>query len=217
MDCYALWDRYIHYTNVSGVNIDENEVASGFDTSHNHIVFAGENQKLDFSKNWELVIKVKTGSDVSTNQEIFGTDGGADMEFGVIRDIHGVNRFGWELITGWNGGADGGIPGTVVEVMPTTEYIVKVRHTPVSSTSHHFDCYVLDNTTHEWILDKSGTRNSVSYQRGNFVLGVDMDNSVEYWRGSIYLRESYIIVEGVKYNFRKKTTATITFNGNGNG
>lgn len=47
------------------------------------------------------------------------------------------------------------------------------------------------------------------------MLGYDTDNDLEWWRGTIDLKKSYLNVHGHKYTFKESDKITVTFDPNG--
>ena len=213
----ASYSGFVHYRNINGVEMPSLGTFTDFkcgDEEHPDKRCLMTERRLAFDQDWEIVVKVVTGEDVSTNQEIFATDSGANMEFGVIRESEengGRNRFGWELATGWTGpgspqGGDGGICGEHVIVLPNTEYTVKVQHISLGSDLHRFVCSVLEPGSDTWTVDMDRTR-ELHIGDGSIVFGADEDNPLEWWRGSIVLSESHITVAGCRYMFKLEQEA----------
>jgi uncharacterized repeat protein (TIGR02543 family) len=106
---YAHWIGVVTFTNNGEVALD-NGVASSFQYSGKYLESV---QKLDFNNDFEIVINATTGSDVSSNQEVFGLkQAGTETEFGALR-----GKFMWELLgQGWE--QDGAIYQGTNDILP---------------------------------------------------------------------------------------------------
>lgn len=89
---YAHFNRVLYYNKIGGVTV-ENEIASGFDTGK----YLETVKSLNFNNTFEIVVCAKTGSDVFSNQEVFGAKG--TLEFGVIGNASNQGVFMWEVLT----------------------------------------------------------------------------------------------------------------------
>lgn len=65
---YARWERFIHYTKTGNPTISSDGILSGI--SDSKYIYTVE--PIDFSKDCDIVICAKTGTDVTTNQEALG-------------------------------------------------------------------------------------------------------------------------------------------------
>lgn len=199
---YAHWKRYIAYTNVGGVNIDSDGIATGFGPGK----YLLSVRELDFTRDFEIVIAATTGSGtaadwdgtvkdvIQINQEVFGMIApGSDIEFGIYR-----GKFCWEVVNGWIGGPDDG-SNTLGEhdISENTKYWWRV-----TKKGNLITCYYSTDGS-AWEPDyEPGSRQKDLSSR--FIFGADIDSGSEGWRGSIDMKNSYIIIHGRKYNFVEK-------------
>ena len=185
LTCTCQWEKsYIEYEKVGNVQLDENKIASNFG-SYDYLKTLDD---INSSDSTTIVIKCQTGSDITSNQGTFGLMArGANVEFGVYN-----GKFMWEIVTGsWATQSLGQI-----DVYPNTIYWQKVE-----KIGNEINCYIsTDGTT--WQLDYSGNRN-ISIQ-GQFYIGGEVDVQNEYWRGRIYMDESYIETNGKRFYFKLK-------------
>ena len=144
-------------------------------------------KKFNFANALEIVFLAKTGSDVTSNQEVFSGCSRDHNEFGV-----NANYFMWEIDTGFVGSHG------PKRAQPNTWYWFKVIK---SSKENSFTCYVADpdNNGNEstYIFDHQGTRKSSVNEY--VAIGIDAAVGVnEQWRGYINLSKSYFKINGTK-------------------
>ena len=162
---------------------DFKDVQSGTGTAGDSTFQSIDN--FNFADAIELVFLVRTGTDVTSNQEIFTGCSVDHDEFGVVS-----KKFMWEVASGGTTA-----PGTIA-ALPSTWYWVKVVK---AAGANKFSCYVSDPNGDEstYTLDYTGSRSSTVNSK--IALGVDgATGSGEQWRGYINLSKSYFIVNGTK-------------------
>lgn len=178
---YAQWmSEVIHYEKVGGIQLNDG-IASGFNTTS----YLRTIDDINFSKPLTIVIKATTGTDVQSNQEVFGmVQRDSNLEFGAMN-----GRFMWEVATGST------TTGSPISTNKT--YWWKVVKNGNSMT-----CYYREDGTETWKQDKSGSRTTNVV--GMAVIGTDIDAMSEYWRGTIDIGSSYVEIDGRKFEFQLK-------------
>ena len=181
---YAQWmSEVIHYEKVGGIVLDKG-IASGF----NETSYLRTTDDINFSKPLTIVIKATTGNydKINKNQEVFGMiEPNSNLEFGV-----NVRKFMWEVATG----------------SITTQSPISANKTywwKVIKNGNLITCYYREDGTEIWKEDLSGNRTTNVV--GKAVIGTDIDNMLEYWRGTIDIDSSYIEMDGQKFWFKLKS------------
>ena len=189
---YAHWIRIITYVNKGNVQI-ANGVASGF-SSTNYLV---TNESLNFKEKFEIVMKAKTGSDITTDQEVMETyTSDTNLGFGVKN-----KKFAWEFVEKkyWD------VSNGIVKPNANTDYWFKYAR----ESDGYMRCYIsTDGET--WTKDYQLKTTLATYNT-RLTIGTDNDAKGQYWRGSIDLDSSYINAYGYKYLFVTVDTLTIRF------
>ena len=134
---YAHYDRFVHYNKVGQVTLnEETQIASGFD--YDRYLLSAKN--LDFSKDFEVVVCAKTGSDLTYYQKVMGVEGNI-IEFGVSD-----GKFSWEV--------DPHNAITTQMCEPNTTYFFRVV-----AQGTTYKCYRKKNGDSNWTCDvESGTK-----------------------------------------------------------
>lgn len=203
--CYVLnMQRYVKHTAgdynpknvlvIGSPTITEQGVVSGFSTT-NYIcptTFKPE------SSPWEMLFKVTTGEDVTTEQCIFGVEDITNQRAGFGMSVHN-GFFSIRLMTAssgtsWTFGGDG-----TIAVQPNTTYNLKAGW-----DGNTYSLQVMKEGASTYITDISYTSSSPIYRISNEnedTIGVMMRNSstIYPFLGSIDLSESYMKVDGQYY------------------
>lgn len=179
---YAQWmSEVIHYQKVGGIQLNDG-IASGFNTTS----YLRTTDDINFSKPLTIVIKATTGTDIQSNQEVFGmVQCESNLEFGACN-----GKFMWEVATG--------LITTRSQISTNKTYWWKVVKNGNSIT-----CYYREDGTETWKQDLSGSRTTNVV--GMAVIGTDIDAPSEYWRGTIDIDSSYVEMDGRKFWFRLKS------------
>ena len=195
-DCtvYARYCGTLYYRRRGNIQLDkETGLATNF-SNKNYLIAA---KPLDFSQDFDVVVCVTTGSDITTNQKAIGAESNV-VEFGVMD-----GRLKWEIS-----------PYEVImgsACQPNTTYFLKL-----SARGSHYYCYCKRNEDDEWIADAESNTKPQSGVR-MFGFGVDYDNlqhgwESQHWLGTIDMSKSYINVYGYKYSLAPVKDATVHFN-----
>ena len=179
---------------IGSPTINEQGVVSGFSTA-NYIrptAFKPE------SSPWEMMFKVTTGEDVTTEQCIFGVEDITNQRAGFGMSVHN-GFFSIRLMTAssgtsWTFGGDG-----TIAVQPNTTYNLKAGW-----DGNTYSLQVMKEGASTYITDISYTSSSPIYRISNEnedTIGVMMRNSstIYPFLGSIDLSESYMKVNGEYY------------------
>ena len=179
---YAQWmSEVIHYQKVGGIQLNDG-IASGFNTTS----YLRTTDDINFSKPLTIVIKATTGTDIQSNQEVFGmVQRESNLEFGACN-----GKFMWEVATG--------LITTRSQISTNKTYWWKVVKNGNSMT-----CYYREDGTETWKQDLSGSRTTNVV--GMAVIGTDIDAPSEYWRGTIDIDSSYVEMDGQKFWFKLKS------------
>ena len=179
---YAQWmSEVIHYEKVGGIQLNDG-IASGFNTTS----YLRTTDDINFSKPLTIVIKATTGTDIQSNQEVFGmVQHESNLEFGACN-----GKFMWEVATG----------------LITTRSPISTNKTywwKVVKNGNSMTCYYREDGTETWKQDLSGSRTTNVV--GMAVIGTDIDAPSEYWRGTIDIDSSYVEMDGQKFWFKLKS------------
>ena len=179
---YAQWmSEVIHYEKVGGIQLNDG-IASGFNTTS----YLRTTDNINFSKPLTIVIKATTGTDIQSNQEVFGmVQHESNLEFGACN-----GKFMWEVATG----------------LVTTRSPISTNKTywwKVVKNGNSMTCYYREDGTETWKQDLSGSRTTNVV--GMAVIGTDIDAPSEYWRGTIDIDSSYVEMDGQKFWFKLKS------------
>ena len=179
---YAQWmSEVIHYEKVGGIQLNDG-IASGFNTTS----YLRTTDDINFSKPLTIVIKATTGTDIQSNQEVFGmVQHESNLEFGACK-----GKFMWEVATG----------------LVTTRSPISTNKTywwKVVKSGNSMTCYYKEDGTETWKQDLSGSRTTNVV--GKAVIGTDIDALYEYWRGTIDIDSSYVEMDGQKFWFKLKS------------
>lgn len=179
---------------IGSPTINEQGVVSGFSTA-NYIrptAFKPE------SNPWEMMFKVTTGEDVTTEQCIFGVEDITNQRAGFGMSVHN-GLFSMRLMTAssgtsWTFAGDG-----TIAVQPNTTYNLKAGW-----DGNTYSLQVMKEGASTYITDISYTSSSPIYRISNEkedTIGVMMRNSstIYPFLGSIDLSESYMKVDGQYY------------------
>lgn len=183
-----VYYKYIDKINVELVGdlTETNGVLSGFSkTSYAKLpkVFAPKND-------WDWVIKITTGDDVTTNQRIIS--GVYNKYTGFELEID-ASKFKIRLGTGSSSyGIANGLAG-LHTVQPNTTYWVRVSF---DGAVYLMD-YSLDGDSYR--NDWSKTSTSIIYGGDFKALGYDLPDAQYPFLGTIDLSESYVNIEGVRW------------------
>ena len=191
-----LYDSSAKTSNVTKVGslTDNNGVLSGFSTS-NYAKFPSNFQPG--SNSWEMVLKVTTGTELTSTQYIVAISKGFTNETRYGTRISFQNSH-FAITVSYNG-TDWDIPaenatGTYT-VQPNTDYYVKFQYTG----NAYILSYSLDGET--YIEDINKTSSTPMYN-GNTACLIGIWNNGSYvdpWLGSIDLKESYININGQRW------------------
>lgn len=194
-----LYDSSTKYSNVTKIGslTDNSGVLSGFSTS-NYTKFPANFQPS--TSPWEMVFKVRTGSDFTTQNTLASFQKGStnetryatrilitpDSKFGISVTYNGT---AWDITSGTSGGTGS------YTILPNTTYYLKFEFTGTAyKLSYSFDgetytqdCYVASTTP---------MYNSCTY----CVLGLwNNGSTLAPWTGSVDLNESYININGSRW------------------
>ena len=155
---------------------------------------------LDFSYDFDVVVCVTTGDDVTTVQKAIGAESNV-VEFGVVN-----GKFEWEI------SPNEMVMGSACQ--PNTTYFLKL-----SARGSHYYCYYRRNENDEWIADAESDTKPQSGVR-MFGFGVDYDNlqhgwESQHWLGTIDMSKSYITVYGYNYKLAPQEEALVVFDTQG--
>ena len=194
-----------NFNNVGSVSIDENKVASGFTSSKYLKLQSVFNPS---SNPWEMVFKVKTGSDVTSTHCINGSGvlSGADFQGVCVITLGGnfvyyLSSTGssWDIVSEAHGSTS---------IQTNTWYYVKLEFTG--------SAYVLSLSTdgQTWTTDSTTTSSASVYVSSQpMVIGGSFYSStnISPWNGEIDLSESYIKINGSDWwvpEFTKSSSGT---------
>lgn len=215
---YYKWGTEVDANEVGTWGTILNGVASGFQNTTN--IETVESFAPVAGDTWEMMFKLKTGSNVTDTQQFLGgvtTSAGSGLEICVAS-----SKWKWWVGTGTSYNLANGVSGTYV-VLPNTVYWVKVTYDGANVTLF----YSLDGKMFTKDLQVA-TSSPIHADRKAF--GCDSYSNKENWSGSIDFNETYInlngqrwwdiskpyerigswIDEGVAYNFAKSNYLTIT-------
>lgn len=212
---YAHWEGVIHYQRVSKntdqfVEIDSNGVASNFygnsTESKYRALLSVADDRFDFSGNFTIVMKAKAASAVSYfRQDVFaGLDDGSSYNIFMDFGLYG-RQTQWEIAR-YEPNHDLVVADTPL-IQPDEVFTLKVVRTLEGNVST-VKCYV-NNDSSPVLVGNQG-----NFAIGRFAIGIDRDAISEYFRGSIYLNECYLVQENAnsaqprgKYKLRLLETA----------
>lgn len=186
---YAQWTRYLYYENIRGVHEDEEGNVSGFSNTK-YLRMTKEINLQDYT--FDFVVNATTG-DLPTGreQEIIGCSANnKDIEVGT-KNV-GESRFDWEFNYGNYFQGEYWIPEEY------TEYYVRLLKDSQNTT-----CYARTPDS-DWVVDFVRSNTLIRFPTTKFMFGNDIDTDNQWWTGTINLKKSYIIINGVKYFFKPK-------------
>ena len=180
-------DYTYNFTNVGGVTINyTTNVASGFSTTKYLILPKNFNPQ---SNSWEVVYKIKTGSDINTNQFISGS---TTTNYDPLGIIINDGKFKISIYCGQTQVTDTG----TYSLSTNTIYWVRTKFDGTK--------YTLEYSTDglNYTLDIS-INSTLTVESQNVALGIQ-SYSAEILQdlpflGSIYLAESYININGQRW------------------
>ena len=191
-----IYDAQPKYSNVTKVGsiADSDSVLSGFSASNYAKLPTIFNPT---SNTWEMVIKVKTGSDLGTSSWITGgtVTSGLDWQVPTIgyEGTHKPTMYLSSNGSSWDIAQN--IQGTT-DLQTNTDYWYKLEF-----TGSAYNLYLsTDGTTYG--LEATVTSSTSIYNASSLMgLGCNFYSSANttYWRGSIDLNESYINIDGFRW------------------
>lgn len=186
---YAQWTRYLYYENIGGVHEDEEGNVSGFSNTK-YLRMTQEINLQDYT--FDFVVNATTGDlPAGREQEIIGCSANnKDIEVGTRAD--GESRFDWEFNLGNYFQGEYWIP------QEYTEYYVRLLKDGQNTT-----CYARTPDS-DWVKDFVRENTLIRFPTTKFMFGTDIDVNNQWWSGTINLRKSYIIIDGIKYFFKPK-------------
>ena len=187
---YAHWTRYLYYENIGGVRVAADGTTSGFSGSkYLRLVSELNLQNCTF----DFVVNATTGNLLNQReQEIIGCSAdNKDIEVGT-RPKEDAVRFDWEFGSGHY------FQGTVWIPEEYTEYYVRLLKDDENTI-----CYA-KKPDGGWVEDFRRSNLDIQFPTTKFMFGNDIDINNQWWTGTINLKKSYIIINGVKYLFSPK-------------
>lgn len=179
---------YIHRDPSSNFII-QNNIASGFSTTS--MLLPVNPMYLEDGDSWERHTKITTGSDIQTEQWIFGatTDCmgfGLGIKDGKLLYFASSSNSSWDIESGGSGNNT---------LNNNTTYYIKTVCTYVDPNSYSYETYISTDNMN-WILDR-GVISSVHVTLQNTVIGMHADFNIPFL-GSIDLLETYWTINGVE-------------------
>lgn len=161
---------------IGSPNIDMNGVVSNF-SDYNYIQFPHV-----VNNETEIFTTFTTGTDISNMANILTFIGAGEI---YIRD---------SVLQTWN--IETGTDMTLTSMLPNTMYSLRMKMNPNGRTITIYDA---DNTiiVEQTINDSGATFNNTSIINFGFY---NANSSFRYWKGSIDLANTYVIIDDVKYN-----------------
>ena len=194
---HAHWIGLIRYEKVNNtdrpdVTIDANGVASGFwgesGTAKICALRTIAEDKFDFSGDFSIAMKIQRGNESdSIRQDVFGgLDVAGSNNLCLDFGINGANSQ-WEIAN--CDGTHALVQNSEVQIQQNEVAWLAV-YRRLNNGESTVDCYVSKNDN--WQIVRTGSQGN--FTMGGFAIGTDPVNTEgEYFRGSIYLNECYLL------------------------